>query len=130
MNLLELDPAGNSRVSKGWTNHPAVKMWRGHEGALYEYVVAMVVEWKQRGYNSTIAYKAAMTLEHALLLGKSLSFEPPSWIADQKQLSQIAATHRQALLVKDYGWYSQWGWPEDTGLEPISYEYLWPVVSK
>ena len=30
MTLLELDPQGNHRVPKGWYNHPAVKMWRGH----------------------------------------------------------------------------------------------------
>jgi hypothetical protein len=48
MTLLELDPAGEHREPKGWRNHPAVKMWRGHELALYDYVVAMVTEWKRR----------------------------------------------------------------------------------
>ncbi len=43
MNLVQLDPQGNHRVSKGWSNHPAVKMWRGHEGALVSYILKMVM---------------------------------------------------------------------------------------
>jgi hypothetical protein len=27
--------------TKGWTNHPATKMWRGHEKALCEYGIAI-----------------------------------------------------------------------------------------
>lgn len=128
MTLVELDPQGNHRKPKGWVNHPAVKMWRGHELALFKYVVEMVNEWKRRGFKSTIADKAESTIklawENALL---SESTDPPEWAQDPEQLSAIAATHRQALLVKDYEWYSQFDWPEDSGTQPYSYEYKWPV---
>lgn len=128
MNLLELDPQGNHRPPKGWSNHPAVKMWRGHEVALYLYIQDMVKEWKARGYNSTIGDKAKATMETAIKMGK-ISFgesSPPNWISDSEQFNVIASSHRKALLSKNYEWYSQFGWKEDTGIRPESYDYVWP----
>ena len=128
MTLLELDPAGEHREPKGWRNHPAVKMWRGHELALYDYVVAMVTEWKARGYKSTIADKAAQTVARAveLQLIDSSSWTSPTWVSDRELFEEVAASHRRALLCKEYAWYSQFNWPEDIGVEPITYEYVWP----
>lgn len=40
--------------SKGWTNHPATNMWRGHEKALCEYGIAICDEWINRGYKDTM----------------------------------------------------------------------------
>ena len=128
MTLLELDPQGNHRTPKGWVNHPAVKMWRGHEMALYLYIVEMVDEWKRRGYKSTIADKAKATIQRGLELGLvSLPSSSPDWIANMNQFKAIASSHRLALLNKDYEWYSQFGWPEDAGKRPDSYTYIWPV---
>lgn len=39
--------------SKGWANHPATRMWEGHEKALAEYMGAMCKEWVKRGYKNT-----------------------------------------------------------------------------
>jgi hypothetical protein len=128
MTLTELDPNGNYRQPKGWVNHPAVRMWRGHETSLYKYVLDMVTEWKARGFNSTIGTKATQTMqtayENALV---DIEPTPPKWMANSKQLEEIASTHRLALLTKDYEWYSQFDWPEDTGIAPTAYEYKWPV---
>jgi hypothetical protein len=38
---------------KGWANHPAVLMWKGHEDALIWYGEIMCEEWIRRGYNDT-----------------------------------------------------------------------------
>lgn len=38
MTMTELDPQGNHRTPKGWSNHPVVKMWRGYETALLSYI--------------------------------------------------------------------------------------------
>jgi hypothetical protein len=128
MNLLQLDPQGQHRVSKGWSNHPAVKMWRGHETALYLYIQAMVKEWKRRGYKSTIGDKAKATMVVALKLGLlPPTASNPVWISSSKTFSEIASSHRLALLNKDYEWYSQFEWPEDNGSRPETYEYVWPV---
>jgi hypothetical protein len=127
MVLLSLDPEGNYREPKGWVNHPAVKMWRGHESALLLYIDAMVIEWKLRGFKSTIGDKARKTYQSAPLSSKPTFHTYPSWIQDVDEFEAVASTHRQALLVKDYSWYSQFGWPEDTGVQPTEYEYIWPT---
>lgn len=126
MTLLELDPNGERRIPKGWVNHPAVKMWRDHESTLFSYVMAMVKEWQARGYQSTIGDKAGATLSRAWQLGMVGQLGSiPNWMQDQEKYEEIASSHRRALLVKDYEWYSQFGWPEDTGTAPESYEYVW-----
>jgi len=129
MNLVELDPQGNHRTPKGWSNHPAVKMWRGHEGALVKYILAMVLEWEKRGYKSTIGEKALTTYIQACQMGKVKEGNDrnPLWMQDKDKFEQIASSHRMALLTKDYEWYSQFGWDEDTGVKPIEYDYIWPV---
>ena len=129
MTLTELDPQGNHRVPKGWVNHPAVKMWRGYEGALTLYVLAMVREWERRGYKSTIALKALSTYIQAVKMGKiKHSTQLPPWMKDSKHFRDIASSHRMALLSKDYEWSSQFGWAEDKGVRPDSYDYIWPVA--
>jgi len=128
MTLLELDPQGNVRIPKGWVNHPAVKMWRGHETTLYEYILEMVYEWKARGFNSTIADKAHGTMMAAIALGKlDGPTTLPYWMSDRVLFREITASHRIALLAKDYDWYKQFNWPEDTGVAPTEYTYIWPV---
>lgn len=128
MTLLELDPQGNHRIPRGWVNHPAVKMWRGHEMALYLYVQAMVDEWKSRGFKSTIGDKAKQTITVALLKGLiTSSATNPQWMSHYRFFQSIAASHRLALLSKDYDWYSQFNWEEDLGYRPESYEYVWPL---
>lgn len=123
---LEVDPEGNYRSPKGWRNHPAVAMWRGYEYALYEYLVAMVEEWRRRGFKSTIDVKAKATLDAIALRGLVLQdHTPPPWIRNTEKLSEISKTHRIALLVKDYDHYKQFGWEEDSGEPPESYSYIW-----
>lgn len=127
LTLLKLDPLGNHRDPKGWYNHPAVKLWQGHEELLYYYVLCMVAEWKDRGFNSTIGDKATATLTTAYESGRltNTAHNPPKWIVDRDKFESIASSHRQALLVKDYSWYSQFNWPEDKGVVPKGYNYIW-----
>jgi hypothetical protein len=131
MVLLELDPAGNHRPAKGWRNHPAVNMWRGHEVSLNAYIQCMVVEWKARGFKSTIGDKAQQTIQHAEAAGiidANLS-SLPVWVKNTELYELVASSHRRALLNKEYEWYSQFGWPEDEGRRPESYSYVWPDVN-
>jgi hypothetical protein len=127
LNLLELDPHGNDRKPRGWTNHPAVKMWRGSEAVLHAYVQNMVYEWKRRGFNSTIGDKALATARRATKLGRMdmMHIKLPVWWQDRELFEKIASSHRTALLSKNYDWYSQFGWAEDTGVAPAAYEYVW-----
>lgn len=127
LTLTELNPAGEHRDPKGWRNHPAANMWRGHENGLALYATVMCDEWLARGYKSTMIPKIQATLTRAFELGRAkpeLTF--PDWLEDKDKYEQIASTHRVALLRKDYEWYSQFGWAEDTGTRPPYYQYLWP----
>ena len=126
MTLLELDPQGNDRKPKGWVNHPAVKMWKNHEVSLYRYIIAMTNEWVKRGYKTTIGIKASDTLRQASDLGRLPKVDSvPEWMSSPVKYEAIASTHRLALLHKDYEWYSQFNWAEDTGSKPATYEYIW-----
>ena len=126
MNLTELDPQGNHREPAGWSNHPAVKMWRGSELILYFYIQAMISEWISRGFKTTLAVKVLSTVIKARennMLGTAV----PSWMRDQELFDAIASSHRLALLTKHYEHYNQFNWEEDRGKAPESYNYVWPI---
>lgn len=127
LNILNLDPEGNVRFAKGWTNHPAKKMWVGSELELYNYIQVMCVEWEKRGHSNVVKQKSGLTLEHAKSRNISLGEGKPVWMVDADLYGQICSTHRQALLFKEYEFYSQFGWVEDAGVRPESYDYVWPV---
>jgi hypothetical protein len=126
MNLTELDPQNNYRKPAGWSSHPAVKMWRGSELILYFYIQAMITEWLARGFKTTLAKKVLSTIIKAKengIVGNAI----PSWMRDQEMFDAIASSHRQALLTKHYEHYNQFYWPEDKGVAPIKYDYVWPI---
>jgi hypothetical protein len=126
MNLTELDPQNNYRKPAGWSNHPAVKMWRGSELILYFYIQAMITEWLARGFKTTLAGKVLATAIKARendMLGTAI----PAWMCDQEMFDAITSSHRQALLTKHYEHYNQFNWPEDKGVAPTKYDYVWPI---
>jgi hypothetical protein len=91
----------------GWSNHPAVKMWKGCANALALYHNACIKEWVNRGYNNNMSLIKTM--------GKIIY---PFWFGDER----FHSAHRQTLLSKNLEWYSQFGWKEIP-----KYEYVWPV---
>ena len=122
---LAMDPTGEYRKPKGWYNHPAVEMWRGHEVTLYFYIKAMTDEWIARGYKTTILEKAQYTMECAQAKGLIFTSEFPYWMKDQELYTKLTSSHRVALLYKNYDWYHNLDWPEDTGTKPDNYTYVW-----
>jgi len=50
INILE-----GKQTSRGWTNHPALKMWAGYEDALKDYANICIVEWISRGFKNTMS---------------------------------------------------------------------------
>lgn len=98
-----------------WGNHPATKMWRGHEFALYEYQRAMCEEWVRRGYKDTCLEKT----QRMLMLFTNRDEAPPPWLG----LKRFHSAHRANLLRKDPEHYGKFGWKE----EPAE-GYWWPVV--
>lgn len=93
--------------SKGWTNHPATQMWRGHEKALCEYGIAICQEWIERGYKDTML--ARFVAMHATLPDTGM----PEWLGNtafhlshQSNLKRKDATHYQFEVPNDlpYEW--------------------------
>jgi len=91
---------------KGWINHPAVLMWKGFEDALALYHNLCIKEWINRGYKNN------------MLLIECDNVVYPSWFGNET----FHSYHRATLLLKNYEWYSQFGWNETP-----KYEYMWPV---
>jgi hypothetical protein len=127
MVMAKLDKDGNYREPKGWINHPVVRMWRGHETLLVSYISATYFEWRSRGYKSTLLEKTYATYDRGVEVG---TIDPkltvPAWMLDTEYYGKLCSTHRTALLCKNYEWYSKFNWPEDSGIQPATYDYLWP----
>lgn len=97
---------------KSWSNHPAVKMWKGHEKWLLSYGVSCCNEWISRGYNDSLLLKFIDAFE-------SIHDDPfPKWIGNEK----FHSSHRSNLLRKDFNWYSKFGWLDDPNMG-----YYWPI---
>ena len=102
--------------SKGWTNHPATKIWRGYEEALCLYKDLCIQEWMQRGYKNTMSFKKRDAL-YWQEIGVEGSFLLPPWIGQEN----FHASHRSNLLRKNPDHYGQFGWDE-----PRDLPYVWP----
>lgn len=79
--------------SDAWKNHPAVKMWKGHENALAFYTLAICDEWRRRGYRDSIrewVFKEVYTRT-------SQNHEMPPWLGDER----LHHSHRSNLFRKD-----------------------------
>lgn len=110
------DRDGADLRRRGWANHPAVKMWRGYEGALVKYQSAVCLEWMERGYRDTCLYKTLAVF--------SESIDPqamPPWLGYEP----FHASHRSNLLRKAPDHYGQFGWTE-----PDDLEYVWPIWTR
>jgi hypothetical protein len=98
--------------SGGWSNHPATKMWEGHERALIDYGVAICDEWIARGYKDTCRGKI---LDYSSSYPQHTGF--PSWWNDES----VHSSHRSNLLRKDAEFYGKFGWDDDPEAP-----YVWP----
>ena len=96
----------NRTKTKGWRNHPAVKMWKGYVNALKLYFNLCIDEWVSRGYQNN--------MKKEIIRGKIVF---PFWLGNSK----FHSSHRSNLLRKDEKYYSQFNWKE-----PRNSPYVWP----
>lgn len=94
-----------SGVTAGWQNHPAVKMWRGHEWSLANYTSAVCIEWQKRGYKDTCLSKVAVMAQENR---ESWGLGDPPWLG----VVEFHLSHRSNLVRK----------------LPEHYGVLWPDV--
>lgn len=100
---------------KGWSNHPARNMWRGHERALVEYTAVVCQVWRARGYKDTVEEKVrGLEKEHL----SDRSSDMPPWLGRE----DFHLSH-QSNLVRKLPSHYQLLWP---GV-PDNLEYIWPV---
>lgn len=95
--------------SKGWTNHPAAKMWRGYPKALAIYYNTCLEVWEERGFKNIKLTKIPIIMH---------SLTPfPEWFGDP----DFHASHQSNLLRKNpehYGKYFD---------VPNNLPYIWPT---
>lgn len=104
--------------SDGWKNHPAVKMWRGHEGDLAFYGLVMCEEWISRGYMDTCASSIrSLCKTHRIRVFKRFRGGPDHLYRNRA----FIRSHRSNLLRKNPEHYSQFGWKV-----PSNLPYVWP----
>lgn len=106
----------NMGMTKGWRNHPAAVMWRGHELALTMYGIAVCREWRHRGYKDNCELQ--ISLLRAALEDEGKTYDMPSWLG----MDSLHQSHQSNLLRKDPEFYSQYNWQVDDSLP-----YVWPT---
>lgn len=83
----------NLGIGRGWPNHPATAMWRGHEGSLASYTIVMCDEWTSRGYKDNLKVKVLELVEEY-----NLTFEKkPWWIG----IDEFHISHQSNLKRKN-----------------------------
>jgi hypothetical protein len=87
----------------GWRNHPAVKMWRGHEHGLWDYIMAMVGVANERGI------KTDKNMENLLALRNTTQqywgSGKPEWFDNDIVMAKVTTTHKANLYRKDSYYY-------------------------
>ena len=96
-----------------WRNHPAVRMWRNHPLSLAWYGYTVCGEWINRGYVDNMQPRFISYIRKEVK-----RVDSPDWLFDNR----LYVSHREALLMKDYTWYSKFNWTETPKLA-----YYWPV---
>lgn len=98
--------------SQGWLNHPATRMWRGHEFNLATYGAVVCETWRAKGYKDTLLpyFEEAM-----LRLPVTLQ---PEWLGRE----DFHRAHQSNLVRKLPAHYGPL-FPGVSGDLP----YIWPV---
>lgn len=96
--------------SNGWTNHPATKMWQGHEWQLANYGYEICGEWVSRGFKDSLEQKFWLFMNQ-----NQESHKPkPWWVKD----SLLHLTHQSNLMRKAPDFYKY--------EVPDNIPYIWP----
>lgn len=104
----------------GWKNHPAVRMWVGHEYLLTIYGRAMCLEWIRRGFQDTCLLKFDDISNEIIAAGLPPDGHDmtPWWLSDER----LTTSHRSNLIRKLPEHYR----PLFPGV-PDDLPYFWPT---
>lgn len=87
----------------GWRNHPAVKMWRGYENALFDYILAMIREADRRGIKTDRNKDNLINLRVRTI--SRWGSGTPDWYNDKSIMAKVTTTHKANLYRKDDVYY-------------------------
>lgn len=94
-----LNVLSNQSPTGGWKNHPAVLMWKNHEGALLNYVNHMIHEAKNRNIKTD---KNELNINNLVKkVGDSWNYKLPKWFNNDLSAMRVVTTHRSNLFKKD-----------------------------
>ena len=102
--------------SNGWVNHPATKMWQGHEWSLANYGYVICEEWRNKGFKDSLLD----TFHKALETLNTQSSTKPWWASNE--LFQLS--HKSNLVRKDSLFYSL------LFDVPNNIPYVWPLMDE
>jgi hypothetical protein len=102
-----LNVLSNPDPRAGWRNHPAVKMWRGSEHVLLEYIMTMVEEADKRGIKTD--KNVANLMELTEREGNWWGTDEPDWYNNDIVMKRVTATHKANLYRKDPVYYVDFG---------------------
>lgn len=106
-------------TGKGWVNHPAVKMWRGHEWSLLLYQDAICKEWiHQCGFKDTCLVKTIRVYFDNADLSPTADHSDPPWLGNEA----LSRSHQSNLIRKDPEYYGK----RFPGV-PDNLPYIWPI---
>lgn len=104
-------------TGRGWVNHPATRMWRGHAWSLLQYQKAVCDEWTVNfGFKDTCLVKTMRVyFEHT---NGQDNYDPPPWLGRE----DLHLSHQSNLIRKDPGYYRKYfpGVPDNL-------PYVWPI---
>ena len=109
------DHSESNSKKRGWVNHPVVKMWRGYEEALKQYINCAIIESERRGYKNKMP-KHVVSMD-----GIGDKVEKPWWFG----WPLFHQSHQASLLRKDPKYYAT-SFP-DLPAEMKDRGYLWPA---
>ena len=104
-------------VTRPWYNHPATKMWRGHEFALFVYIEAILNEWAKRGHMDNVRDDLELVDERYHI--RARNYSNPPWLGDE----DFHRSHQSNLVRKDPKHYG----PLFPNV-PNNLPYIWPSV--
>lgn len=112
--LMGVDNSGKPKEHTGWVNHPATRMWYGHESALAFYGYLCCRVWLERGYKDSLLIRFS---GRWFQLNGGAQPLLPEWLSD----SRVYISHRSNLLRKNRDHYYPY-WPNLADDMP----YFWP----
>lgn len=113
-----------NQLKGAWVNHPAVKMWRNCDNALFVYLEAIKDECVSRNIQTEKNWNFILDL-HKWNYFRGTRFNLPVWWSDER----VHISHRQNLYQKDPSWYGEFAY--DYSLDKSHCcdrcNYFWPT---